>query len=78
MGAPRFAPPMDPAGRLRTQAQDEYVVQLAHGERIEHLRFGAVSMGNPHAVIEVADVDAAAVDAHRSGAAARTRHSRNP
>jgi diaminopimelate epimerase len=25
---------------------------------IEHLRFGAVSMGNPHAVIEVADVDA--------------------
>jgi diaminopimelate epimerase len=29
-----------------------------HGEP---LRFGAVSMGNPHAVIEVADIDAAQV-----------------
>ena len=60
MGTPKFAPADIPlAGFL--QAQDDYVVQLAHGERIEHLRFGAVSMGNPHALIEVADVDAADV-----------------
>jgi diaminopimelate epimerase len=60
MGTPQFAPADIPlAGFL--QAQDDYVVQLANGERIEHLRFGAVSMGNPHAVIEVSDVDAADV-----------------
>ena len=57
------------------QAQDDYVVQLAHGERIEHLRFGAVSMGNPHAVIEVADVDAA--DVARIGPALQ-RHAAFP
>lgn len=60
MGTPVFAPAEVPLAGF-PQAQDEYVVQLAHGERIEHLRFGAVSMGNPHAVIEVADVDAADV-----------------
>ena len=51
------------------------MVQLAHGERIEHLRFGAVSMGNPHALIEVADVDAA--DVARIGPALQ-RHAAFP
>ena len=60
MGKPQFAPAGIPLAGF-PQAQDDYVVQLAHGERIEHLRFGAVSMGNPHAVIEVGDVDAADV-----------------
>ncbi len=74
MGTPRFAPVDIPlAGFL--QAQDDYVVQLAHGERIEHLRFGAVSMGNPHALVEVADVDAA--DAARIGPALQ-RHAAFP
>ena len=74
MGTPRFAPVDIPlAGFL--QAQDDYVVQLAHGERIEHLRFGAVSMGNPHALFEVADVDAA--DAARIGPALQ-RHAAFP
>jgi len=74
MGTPQFAPADIPlAGFL--QAQDDYVVQLANGERIEHLRFGAVSMGNPHAVIEVADVDAA--DVARIGPALQ-RHAAFP
>ena len=74
MGTPKFAPADIPlAGFL--QAQDDYVVQLAHGERIEHLRFGAVSMGNPHALIEVADVDAA--DVARIGPALQ-RHAAFP
>ena len=74
MGAPRFMPVDIPlAGFL--QAQDDYVVQLAHGERIEHLRFGAVSMGNPHALIEVAEVDAA--DVARIGPALQ-RHAAFP
>ena len=60
MGAPRFAPAEIPLVGF-AHPQDDYVVQLANGERIEHLRFGAVSMGNPHAVIEVADVDSADV-----------------
>jgi len=60
MGKPQFAPAGIPLAGF-PQAQDDYVVQLAHGERIEHLRFGAVSMGNPHALVEVADVDAADV-----------------
>ena len=74
MGKPQFAPADIPlAGFL--QAQDDYVIQLAHGERIEHLRLGAVSMGNPHALIEVADVDAA--DVARIGPALQ-RHAAFP
>ena len=74
MGTPGFSPADIPlAGFL--QAQHDYVVQLAHDERIEHLRFGAVSMGNPHAVIEVADVDAA--DVARIGPALQ-RHAAFP
>lgn len=52
MGVPRFAPP---AGF--DAAHDEYTVELDG----RPLRFGAVSMGNPHAVIEVDDVDTAPV-----------------
>ncbi len=74
MGKPRFAPDEIPLAGF-PQAQDDYVVQLAHGERIEYLRFGAVSMGNPHAVIEVADVDAA--DVARIGSALQ-RHAAFP
>ena len=59
MGVPRFDPAQVPlAGFAR--AQDEYAATLADGEAV---RFGAVSMGNPHAVIEVDDVDAAPVPA---------------
>ena len=74
MGAPRFEPSEIPLSGF-AQAQDDYVVQLANGERIEHLRFGAVSMGNPHAVIEVADVDTA--DVARIGPALQ-RHAAFP
>ena len=56
MGVPQFAPQSVPLRGL-ADAQDEYVLEV-HGES---LRFGAVSMGNPHAVIEVADIDAAQV-----------------
>jgi diaminopimelate epimerase len=60
MGAPRFEPaqiPMIVEGGLRSP---EYRLTLADGTA---LACGAVSMGNPHAVIEVADVDAAPVEA---------------
>jgi diaminopimelate epimerase len=49
MGLPRFAPQDVP---LNLPAADLYRLPL-NGSGIE---FGAVSMGNPHAVIEVADV----------------------
>jgi diaminopimelate epimerase len=49
MGLPRFAPQDVP---LNLPAADPYRLAL-NGNGIE---FGAVSMGNPHAVIEVADV----------------------
>jgi diaminopimelate epimerase len=56
MGVPEFAPRDVPLHGFDAM-QDQYV--------LEHLdalfTFGAVSMGNPHAVIEVDDVDAAPV-----------------
>lgn len=56
MGVPQFAPDVIP---LRGFAeQNSYVLDLGD----THLPFGAVSMGNPHAVVEVADIDAAPVD----------------
>ncbi|MEJ7746843.1 MAG: diaminopimelate epimerase [Luteimonas sp.] len=65
MGAAQFTPQAIPL-RGFVDAQDEYeidiVLRQAQEERIESIRFGAVSMGNPHAVIEVLDVDAAAVE----------------
>jgi diaminopimelate epimerase len=56
MGAPRFAPsalPMD-----TPQQEDGYSVSLK-GQTLE---FGAVSMGNPHAVLTVPDVTTADVE----------------
>ena len=56
MGRPQFDPASIPlAGFIK--AQDVYAVS-AGGEEI---RFGAVGFGNPHALIEVDDVDSAAV-----------------
>lgn len=52
MGEPRFAPDAIP---LTLPAADPYSLAIDR-ERIE---FGAVSMGNPHAVVEVADAAAA-------------------
>ncbi len=49
MGVPRFAPEQIP---LRMPASDIYWLQV---DDID-IEFGAVSMGNPHAVIEIADV----------------------
>ena len=56
MGVPKFEPRMIPLAGFH-DAQDLYVVALQDGD----IGFGAVSMGNPHAVIEVEDVDTAAV-----------------
>lgn len=52
MGVPRFAPHDVP---LDLPPADPYRVHLNDAE----IEFGAVSMGNPHAVIEVADVASA-------------------
>lgn len=57
MGVPRFDPAQVPMLGV-AQPQALYETALDEGE---HVRFGAVSMGNPHAVIEVDDVDAAPV-----------------
>jgi diaminopimelate epimerase len=56
MAVPQFAPAAVPL-RGYVQAQDEYALELGG----ESVRFGAVSMGNPHAVIEVVSIDAAPV-----------------
>lgn len=56
MGAPSFDPHAVPLAGF-DRARQEYVLPAG----AEAIRFGAVSMGNPHAVIEVADVDAAPV-----------------
>lgn len=57
MGEPRFAPAAIP---LKADAEhDRYRIDVA-GREIE---MGAVSMGNPHAVVEVDDVAAAEVEA---------------
>ncbi len=58
MGAPQFEPGLVPMFGWH-EARDAYTV-YAEGKSI---RFGAVSMGNPHAVIEVAGVDNATVAA---------------
>lgn len=56
MGAPRFAPADVPLAGVDAE-RDEYTLDIGG----ETLRFGAVSMGNPHAVIEVEDARAADV-----------------
>ena len=57
MGEPDFAPAGIPLAGFGTGI-DPYVLDLG-GMPVE---FGAVSMGNPHAVIEVDDVDSAPVE----------------
>ncbi|MCD7098335.1 diaminopimelate epimerase [Stenotrophomonas sp. MMGLT7] len=57
MGVPRFEPAQIPLAGF-AHAREEYFLPL-QGESV---RFGAVSMGNPHAVIEVGLVDAAPVE----------------
>ena len=56
MGAPRFAPQAVPLHGW-DEAQDEYALDI-DGITV---RFGAVSMGNPHAVVEAANVATAPV-----------------
>ncbi|NZA27816.1 diaminopimelate epimerase [Luteimonas sp. SJ-92] len=56
MGVPEFSPQALPLAGFG-QAADDYVLDVDGAA----VRFGAVSMGNPHAVIEVDDVDAAPV-----------------
>ncbi|MEO6155028.1 MAG: diaminopimelate epimerase [Thermomonas sp.] len=58
MGTPRFAPGEVPLSGWH-EARDEYAVD-AEGTPIS---FGAVSMGNPHALIEVAAIESATVEA---------------
>ena len=57
MGVPRFAP-QDVPLRGFDQAQAQYTLENAG----DACTFGAVSMGNPHAVIEVADIATAPVE----------------
>jgi diaminopimelate epimerase len=57
MGVPRFLPHEIPLTAPRRQAV--YELLLADGSSVH---FGAVSLGNPHAVIEVDDVDLAPVE----------------
>ena len=62
MGQPRFEPDAVPVRGL-ARGEHGYALEVQG----ETLVFDAVSMGNPHAVLEVADVDAA--DVGRVGAA---------
>lgn len=55
MGPPRFAPAAIPLAGF--DEQDEYALTLDG----QALHFGAVSMGNPHAVLDVDDIDTAEV-----------------
>ena len=59
MGVPQFAPQALPLAGLH-EAQDEYALDIilrqAQDGRPMTVRFGAVSMGNPHALIEVDDI----------------------
>ncbi len=71
MGVPRFAPAEVPLAGFGVEA-GEYALEVA-GNRVA---FGAVSMGNPHAVIEVADVanaDVAGIGRALQGSAAFPR-----
>ena len=58
MGVPRFEPDQVPMFGWH-EARDAYTVYV----KGKPIRFGAVSMGNPHAVVEVAGVDNATVEA---------------
>ena len=56
MGVPEFYPAKIPLQGY-TEAQDEYALDVAG----ESMRFGAASMGNPHALVEVGDIATALV-----------------
>jgi diaminopimelate epimerase len=56
MGAPRFAP-----AKIPFVSDSDAVVQPLAGRAASTVEISAVSMGNPHAVQVVADVDAAPV-----------------
>ncbi len=56
LGVPDFAPPSVPLAGFDAESDHYTLAVEAHP-----VRFGAVSMGNPHAVIEVDDVDTAPV-----------------
>lgn len=56
MGKPDFSP--ERIGLRLEGPTDPYVITLDHGP----ISFGAVSMGNPHAVLEVSDLDHAQVE----------------
>ncbi|MEN1956026.1 diaminopimelate epimerase [Luteimonas sp. MJ204] len=56
MGTPEFAPQAIPLAGFDTEV-DAYTIEIEG----RALRVGAVSMGNPHAVLEVDDVEAAPV-----------------
>lgn len=58
MGEPRFAPADIPLLSGDVDVQDEYTIDVAGMP----LLIGAVSMGNPHAVLEVADTGLAPVE----------------
>lgn len=61
MGEPRFEPARIPL--MTAQQQSRYVLELeSDATSPRRVEFGAVSMGNPHAVVEVADTHAAGVD----------------
>ncbi|MFT4248736.1 MAG: diaminopimelate epimerase [Pseudomonas sp.] len=57
MGVPEFEPARIPLAGF-AHPRDEYLLPLLG----ESVRFGAVSMGNPHAVLEVGLIDAAPVE----------------
>ncbi|HVT62814.1 MAG TPA: diaminopimelate epimerase [Legionellaceae bacterium] len=57
MGIPQFTPPLVPLFGFDTE-QDLYEANLGDGQTVI---FSAVSMGNPHAVIEVKNIDVAPV-----------------
>ncbi len=56
MGVPQFAPAAVPLLGFN-EAQDQYALDIGGAS----VRFGAASMGNPHALVEVDDIDAAPV-----------------
>jgi diaminopimelate epimerase len=60
MGAPVFDLPLIPFDAAHASAQGDLAWQLALGNG-DHVKVGVASMGNPHAVQVVADVDSAPV-----------------
>ena len=72
MGVPQFAPQSVPLLGYH-EAQDSYALDV-DGQSVQ---FGAVSMGNPHALVEVDDIAARAGATAWRCVAARCRVSRN-